>query len=57
MRITPVAYSPSFKSGYPTFGTAGHLSKKLSYDPMWDVYWGYYPKPDEKNDGHILYNA
>lgn len=57
MRITPVAYSPSFKSGYPTFGTAGHLSKKLSYDPMWDIYWGYYPKPDEKNDGHILYNA
>lgn len=48
MKVQPVQYSPSFKSGYPTFGT-GHCSMK--YDPTWDIYLGYKdPEPGRKPD-------
>lgn len=55
MRVQVVQNSPSFKSGYPTFGTAGHLS--IKHNPSWDVYIGFKPVPDIKRGGLLNYYA
>jgi hypothetical protein len=59
MKIEPVISSSniSFKSGYPTFGTNGHLNKTPAsvYD---NVYIGYRPTSDILKGGlHINYQV
>ena len=39
MKIMEIKNAISFKSGYPTFGGAGHLSNKIYDEPY--IYSGY----------------
>ena len=60
MNITKID-SISFKSGYPTFGSCGHLSARSTiYDEPY-IYPGYLyklPMPGEiKSPGGILHNV
>ena len=59
MKIAGLQNAISFKSGYPTFGTCGHLSNKPIYDEPY-IYPGYLyrlPKPgDIRPNGGILHN-
>ena len=58
MKIEPIiSNNVSFKSGYPTFGTNGHLNKIPAsvYD---NLYISYRPTPDILRSGlHIDYQV
>jgi hypothetical protein len=57
MRIEPVGEPISFKSGYPTFGTNGHLSQR-PMDVYDNLYISYRPTPDILRSGlHIDYQV
>lgn len=63
MKITDIKNAITFKSGYPTFGGCGHLSKKIIYDEPY-IYPGYLyklPSPDVPKPGvgtlHLDYLA
>jgi len=45
MKIMEIKNAISFKSGYPTFGGAGHLSNKIYEEPY--IYSGYLYKLPE----------
>lgn len=57
MRIEPVGEPISFKSGYPTFGTNGHLTQR-PMDVYDNLYISYRPTPDILRSGlHIDYQV
>lgn len=58
MKIMQISNAISFKSGYPTFSSSGHLSHKIYDEPY--IYPGYLyrlPQPGGlKPSGGILHN-
>lgn len=55
MKVEAIKDRVVFKSGYPTFGSDGHLS--LRYDPTWDIYLGFKPSGILKDKRKLDYLA
>ena len=57
MRVEVAEHNVVFKSGYPTFGTNGHLNRKYTPDPFDIVYLGFRPSGILKNGNKLNYYA
>lgn len=57
MKITQIKTPIVFKSGYPTFGSQGHLSVRQGHFPDYYVVKDVIPGDDERKGGILNYYA